>query len=58
MDDPLDEKQGLLYRFQCNIGEEFLLTIPISGEKAQVKFDPLSTLKTIFHKKIHKYLGV
>ena len=28
--------KGLLYRFQCDIDEEFLLTVPISGEKVKV----------------------
>ena len=30
--------EGIFYRFQFNVDEEFFLTIPISGEKIKVKF--------------------
>ena len=29
--------EGVFYRFQFNVDEEFFLTIPISGEKIKVK---------------------
>ena len=29
---------GLIFKTQCRIGEEFIFTIPISGEKAKVCF--------------------